>query len=303
MSDLLKSPVGSIPHIIAHRGARSIAPENTIPAIRRALEMGCRGIEFDIDVSADGRPVVVHQETLQPDRTGQVLELALSDLTRAWTMQMSAEQICQLDAGSWFASEFSNVKVPSLEDVLALPWGRTCAVAELKDPFFWANPENRDSGPRIVTAVAPAIDRFLASGGDLLLLSFSPQILELCQARFPDVPRVLAVWTDQTGKIDRILNLVKKYSIQVVTLADSMVVEDPAWVTRLHDVGAQVWVYDVTPDNFDTYREWRPENRATVWQSVARLGVDAIESDFPEELQQILHLLDKDCRRRPPGSK
>ncbi|MGB4916244.1 MAG: glycerophosphodiester phosphodiesterase family protein, partial [Propionicimonas sp.] len=68
--------------IWAHRGARRQAPENTLPAFRRAVELGAEGVEFDVQLSADGIPVVIHDETL--DRTtdghGRVVDHTLAQL-------------------------------------------------------------------------------------------------------------------------------------------------------------------------------------------------------------------------------
>ena len=53
------------PRIIAHRGGGALAPENTLAAIRKAAEMGFGGVEFDVMLSADAVPVVIHDETLE----------------------------------------------------------------------------------------------------------------------------------------------------------------------------------------------------------------------------------------------
>ena len=56
--------------IFAHRGAKRIAPENTLPAFAAALEMGVDGIELDVHLSRDGRLVVIHDETLDATTNG-----------------------------------------------------------------------------------------------------------------------------------------------------------------------------------------------------------------------------------------
>jgi glycerophosphoryl diester phosphodiesterase len=65
--------------IWAHRGARRQAPENTLPAFRRAVELGAEGVEFDVQLSADGVPVVIHDETLErtTDGRGRVVDEVL----------------------------------------------------------------------------------------------------------------------------------------------------------------------------------------------------------------------------------
>ena len=97
------------PWIIGHRGASAVAPENTIAAFREALAVGADGIEFDVRLTRDGVPVVIHDSTLR--RTGG-LPQRVADLT--WS------EIAQVDVGSWFAQKFANETVPSLAELFTL---------------------------------------------------------------------------------------------------------------------------------------------------------------------------------------
>src|SRR4029077_4981090 len=92
---------------IAHRGASGYAPENTFAAFRRAIAMGVGFIETDLQLSRDARFVAIHDDTVNRTTNGQgkVHELTLADLRR-------------LDAGSWFGSEFSGERIPTLEEIL-----------------------------------------------------------------------------------------------------------------------------------------------------------------------------------------
>ncbi len=107
--------------IIAHRGAPQLAPENTLAAFKRALEFPVDGLELDVHLSADGRPVVLHDRLL--DRTtsgrGPVDRLDLADLQT-------------LDAGSLFSEEFGQERIPSLGQVLDLVNGEMEIQIELK---------------------------------------------------------------------------------------------------------------------------------------------------------------------------
>jgi len=95
--------------IIAHRGASAYAPENTLPAFAKALEMGSDGLELDVHMSKDGHLVVIHDERV--DRTsngkGFIKDLTLSELKA-------------LDFGGWFAPEFTATPIPTLEEVMEL---------------------------------------------------------------------------------------------------------------------------------------------------------------------------------------
>ncbi len=82
---------GKKPLIIAHRGASAIAPENTLAAFRRAIDDGAEGIEFDVRLTKDGVPVVLHDAQL--NRVGRC-EGRVIDFT--------SKQLQKLDVGSWF---------------------------------------------------------------------------------------------------------------------------------------------------------------------------------------------------------
>lgn len=92
------------PLIVAHRGASAAAPENTLAAFRRAVEVGAEGIEFDVRLSADGVAAVIHDETLR--RVGGRGD-AVSDLT--------ATHLKNIDVGSWFNRKFPALADPEFE--------------------------------------------------------------------------------------------------------------------------------------------------------------------------------------------
>jgi glycerophosphoryl diester phosphodiesterase len=108
-------PFSKKPLIIAHRGASALAPENTFAAFQRAIDVGAEGIEFDVQLSKDGIPVVVHDFEL---KRLALMEGLISDLTSA--------ELQKLNVGSWFNEKFPNLAdenfakqtVPTLENLL-----------------------------------------------------------------------------------------------------------------------------------------------------------------------------------------
>ena len=108
--------------IWAHRGARREAPENTLPAFELAVAQGADGVEFDVQLTADGTVVVIHDETVErtTNGTGPVVGFGLSELRG-------------LDASAGFES-YAGVQIPTLADTLALlaPTGLTLNI-ELKN--------------------------------------------------------------------------------------------------------------------------------------------------------------------------
>ncbi len=120
---LLSQPVVGF-QLIAHRGASFEAPENTLAAFRRGIELGATFVEMDIQLTKDGVPVVFHDEFVT--RTTNCKEkLRIEELT--------LEELRKFDAGSWFSSQFSGEKVPTLEEVLQLDRETTGLMIEFKE--------------------------------------------------------------------------------------------------------------------------------------------------------------------------
>ena len=106
---------------IAHRGASAYAPENTVAAFDEAIRLGAVAVEFDVRLTADGIPVVLHDETV--DRTtnghGRVNELTRLELIR-------------MDAGSWKNPRFAGTRIPTLTEALAAIDDMAVPILELK---------------------------------------------------------------------------------------------------------------------------------------------------------------------------
>ena len=86
---------------IAHRGARSLAPENTLAAARKALEIGADLWELDVAMTSDGVPFIVHDDTLA--RTSNVKQL-FPERQPFTNHLFSWDDVQKLDFGSWFVA-------------------------------------------------------------------------------------------------------------------------------------------------------------------------------------------------------
>src|SRR5262245_39778718 len=107
--------------IIAHRGASSYAPENTMAAFDLALQMGACHLELDVHLTRDDHLIVIHDDTV--DRT-------TSGTGPVATQTLAALQT--LDAGAWFGEAFAGARIPTLADVLTRYQGRAHLHIELK---------------------------------------------------------------------------------------------------------------------------------------------------------------------------
>lgn len=110
---------------IAHRGASNIAPENTLAAFNKAIEIGVDAIELDVHGTADGEVVVIHDPSL--DRTTNL---------RGPVNQTTLETIKQADAGRWFNAQFTGEPVPTLAEAFECIAGKAMTVLEIKDPLI-----------------------------------------------------------------------------------------------------------------------------------------------------------------------
>jgi glycerophosphoryl diester phosphodiesterase len=168
--------VAGPPWILGHRGAPREAPENTLSSLRRALELGLDGIEYDVHACLSGEPILIHDETLErtTNLAGAVAKTPLSELAQA-------------DAGAWFSRRFVGEPLPLLEEAFELDEAgrRVHHMIELKDP-------------RLVPVVAAALAR-LAHRPHFHIASFHRNVC--LEARDAELPSMLL--TEEANEDDR----------------------------------------------------------------------------------------------------
>lgn len=162
--------------VIGHRGAAGHAPENTLASIREAARLGAAWVEFDVMLSGDGVPVLIHDETVNRTTDGQ---------GRVSDKPLAALQA--LDAGRWFARRFAGQRIPALAETV-----ETLAALGLA-----ANVEIKPAaGHEAETGLV--VGRFLATRWPAglptpIVSSFSKAALETLAAEAPRLPRALLV--------------------------------------------------------------------------------------------------------------
>lgn len=235
---------------IAHRGASGHAPENTMAAFDKAVEMEADFFELDVQMSKDGHLVVIHDTTVDrtTDGTGAVKDLTLAELKR-------------LDAGSWFGPEFAGERIPTLEEVLDRYRGNIGILIEIKAPERY---------PGIEEKVADALkERNMdqPESGAVIVQSFGHETVENFRRILPTVPvGVLLSSADYPdGVTDEELAAFAEYA-EYVNPNQSLVDED--LVRRIH-----AWNMKITPYTIRTAEEA---------DRMIAAGVDGIITDFPE---------------------
>ncbi|WP_079505567.1 glycerophosphodiester phosphodiesterase [Mesobacillus jeotgali] len=156
---------------VAHRGAAGYAPENTIAAFDKGLDMKADYIEIDVQRSKDGELVVIHDTTVDrtTDGTGKVGDLTLQELR-------------SLDAGSFKGEQFAGEKIPTFEEVLDRYHGKIGILIELKAPELY---------PGIEEAVADALkERNLdkPQNDKIIIQSFNFESMQKMDSLLPKVP-------------------------------------------------------------------------------------------------------------------
>jgi len=162
------------PRVIAHRGGGALAPENTLAALEVAARQGCRAVEFDVRLSAEGTPFLIHDATLARTTEGRGRVARTPDAV-----------LQALDAGRRYGTAFAGEPLPTLRQAI-----ERCLALGL-----WANVELKAEAGR-ETACGETVARLVAAtwqGPPPLLSSFSAAALAAARLTAPELPRALLV--------------------------------------------------------------------------------------------------------------
>lgn len=251
------TPLGALHRpvsVVAHRGASAYAPENTLPALDLAATLGADTVEVDVQATADGALVLVHDTTLT--RTTDV-DRVFPD-RRPWRVgDLTLAQIRQLDAGSWFDPELAGTPVPTLEEALDTVRGRTALLLEAKRPT-----------PGIADRIARTLAQAAWPADAVVVQSFDRGFVEELHAV---APHLETGWLRHRVPPAAGLGTVRGWA-QHLNLHHRAVTA--RGLAALHDHGLQVqsWTVD------------EPGRMA----HLVRLGVDGIITNRPDTLRGVL---------------
>ena len=233
------------PSRVAHRGGGRLAPENTLAGIRAGIAHGYRAVEFDVMLTVDDVPVLVHD----PD-FGRTIAGRGSVATTTW------DDLSQRDAGAWFAQRFAGEHVPRYEDVV-----RFC-----QDHGVWMNVEIKPA-PGVEARTGRVVGEMTArlfadrSGGTgrPLFSSFSVDALEHARSAAPHVPRGMLFDVVPDGGIDT------ARALGCISVHANHRELDRRVIARLHEAGFAVLAYTVD----------EPSRVVALFEA----GIDAIVTD------------------------
>jgi glycerophosphoryl diester phosphodiesterase len=243
------------PLIIGHRGAPAELPENTLAAFDRAVKRGADGIEFDVHLSSDDVPVVIHDPCLERTTSGS-----------GRVRDHRAAALRRLDAGAWFNQRYpskaraqnAGLKIPLLEEALEWVRDRRCqAFVEIK--------EGGKAYPGIEARVVEEIAR---SGVAPLatVISFDFPTLERCRALDRDL-RLGIIFSRPLHALSQ------ARTISATSLHPHWIFSSPRFVQHAQRAGLQVVV-------------WGVENPAALRQQMVS-GIDALITDHPARATRI----------------
>lgn len=258
------------PLILGHRGASAVAPENTLAAFSRAIREGADGIEFDVRLSRDGVPVVIHDATL--NRTG---------LVSGSVGELTAAELQRIDVGSWFAkraggNRFSGERLPTLAAVFDLfATGKGVLYVEMKCGV--------DEAPRLASAVVRQLSE-QKMRERVVVESFDLTAIQEIKRIDPDV-RTAALFEPKLSKpvstirAQTVLKLARKHGADEIalhyTLARNNILEaakgegfevvvwtvdDRAWIDRARAYGIKALIANnprhMVEFRDETYRQY-----------------------------------------------
>jgi len=239
------------PEIIAHRGMVHEAPEHTLAGFARAAAFNSDAIEFDLQLSKDGRLVVCHDHKVDRTTSG-----------KGWVRDFTLAELKALDAGSWFSPEFAGQTIPTVEEVLTL-----LGDAGWAGKIYFELKTLRYDYPGIEAALARVIQDF-GLAGRCAVNSFNHHSLVRMQAALPGIP---------TTCVDG-SHMVRPWeyarSIGCTGYAPHYTAIDQELVDGCHRAGISVIA-------------WTVDDRKEIERLVA-LGVDGIITNRPDVMRSCL---------------
>ena len=228
---------------IAHRGASGYAPENTLAAFRRAVTQGVTFIETDLQLTRDAHFVAIHDETVDRTTNGHG---AVHDMTMA--------EVRKLDAGSWFTSDFTGERVPTLQEILEFAKKHDVVFyLELKPGGFWGGEHVLIGALRDSSEIARVV-----------VISFEPTILAGLRRIEPTLMTGLLF----DGQIKDPFEKAVEIGARQIAVRGDLVTPNFLQQARKRDLQVVCWTV----------------NSPAHMRLLANAGVDGIMSDYPDRL-------------------
>lgn len=245
-------------NVISHRGANKRAPQNTILAFRKSLEIGVDGFETDVHLTKDGVPVICHNYDVDDTSNGH-----------GFISEMNFDELRHLDFGSYFSSVYAGTTLPSLDEFLMLSKNGGIKVMniEIKEP--------KDGSLAIVSKVLDMVNEYDLFD-ELIISSFCPEILVECKRINPETKTGLLYSPNQNVFYKKLLFSFVEYAkeLGVDYMHPHYAVVTQNYVEKLHENGIGV-------------NPWTVDNESDIRRMI-KFGVDGIITNIPDLVNDIL---------------
>lgn len=233
--------------VIGHRGASGHAPENTLAAFRRAVELGATCVETDLQLSRDARFVCIHDDTLDRTTSG-----------RGPVRTRTLAELKQLDAGNWFGAQFAGERIPTLEEALAFAAATDVNLyLELKPVSAWG----------AVQALVGAI-REAQAAARVVVISFDAAALQAVHEREPTLMTGLLLDQLKPGDAAGVVQQAQRVGARQLAPRGNLVSADLLAEARHADLPVVTWTI----------------NDPAAMRRLAAAGVHGIITDYPDRL-------------------
>ncbi len=243
--------------VIAHRGACKVAPQNTMPAFEKGLEIGVDGFETDVHLTADGVPVLCHDYEIEETSDGH-----------GTITSMTLDELLEFDFGGYFGDDFKGTKIPTLDEFLTL-----CE----SDDVEVMNIEIKPSKENDMTVVHKTIEAVKAHGlfDKLLISSFSAKML-LESKKIDKKCKTAFLYSPKDKIFVKIIFTAARFAkgLGVSALHPHFSVVTPSYVKKAHSMGIEVNPWTV--------------NKESDIRRLIKMGVDGIITDYPELVNKII---------------
>ncbi len=246
--------------VIGHRGFPSVAPENTLASFQKAIDVGVDMVEFDVSMTRDRVPIILHDRTLNRTTTGE-----------GRLRKLRWKSVKNMDAGSWFSSEFAGEKIPMLDEVLLLTAGKVAFNIEIKMEAVTA---------RVRKGVEEKVLEAIHSHGiqkETVVSSFFPVALRRIKRLDPNQSTALLLARPLKRDPRKVADRIKADAIHLPLQGLK-----PEIIELARSEGIPIRVYTV--------------NEEAAMKRLMDWGVDGMFSDFPDRLRK---LVDRDLDPRP----
>lgn len=257
----LASEAGHI-HVCAHRGHSIGAPENTLPALNAAADLGATVAEIDVVLTRDNEIILLHDEII--DRTtngqGRAADFDLSTLKR-------------LDAGAWFAPQFAGTPIPTLREVLA--------AARSRDMGLLVEIKEREKPDQMIDGLGRLLESENAMD-DVLVISFDHPSLARLRGRFPSIRTEIITHARHADPV----TMARRVGAASVSIEWDMFSAEDA--KALHDARIAVRLTLPRPERLAFRRSYGYDDEYRVTELLAAGHIDVIAGDDTAYLRRLV---------------